>query len=306
VISNNGLTGHDEIDIKPREYRPQSLSLHLNDFMANSKIVFQEIQSNLKSDDRDEVRAISLVLMEKYFHVALSDIIAEKEVESQNLSSIIARLNQHEPLQYILGEAEFFGRKFKVNPTVLIPRPETELLVQAVLQTKLQALRILDIGTGSGCIAITLNLEIPDSKVYAIDVSQDALQVAGENANQLGSTIEFFQSDFLNNSLNIESVDIIVSNPPYIRELEKNSMALNVLNFEPHQALFIPDDDPLLFYKAIATKGKALLKPGGKIFVEINEKFGTEIKNLLLSSGFREVNIIQDLDRKDRIAFAQL
>lgn len=306
MSSNNGLTDHDKIEIKSREYRPQWLSLHRNDFMANSKIVFQEIQSDLKIEDREEARAIALRLMEKYYHVTLTDILSEKEFEHKDLTSIITRLNKHEPLQYIFGEAEFFGRKFIVNPSVLIPRPETELIIQEVLKTKIRAPQILDIGTGSGCIAITLNLEIPNSKVRAIDISQDALHTANENAKQFGALIEFIRADFLNENLDIKPVDILVSNPPYILESEKKSMELNVLDFEPHQALFVPDGDPLLFYKAIATKGKFLLKPKGKIFVEINEKLGQEIKNLFLSSDYKGVNIIQDLDGKDRIAIAQL
>src|SRR6478736_5853615 len=271
---------------------------------TNSKAVFQEIKSKLTLDDPEEVHAIALALIEKYFGLTLTDLLSQKDIEPQNLNEIIERLNQHEPLQYILGEAEFFGRKFTVNPSVLIPRPETELLVAEVLKTKLNAPQILDIGTGSGCIAITLNLEIPNSKVYAIDVSQHSLDTAKVNANKLGSNASFLMCDFLKDSLSINSVDVIVSNPPYIRNSEKISMNANVSNHEPHQALFVSDQDPLIFYKAIASKNKTLLNASGKIFVEINESFGNEVKELFKSHGLEEVKIIKDLDGKDRIVTA--
>lgn len=271
---------------------------------TNSKAVFQEIKSQLTLDDPDEVHAIALALMKKSFGLTLTDILSEKEIETKNFKEIIERLNQQEPLQYILGEAEFYGRKFLVNPSVLIPRPETELLVREVLNTKLNASRILDIGTGSGCIAITLSLEIPNSKVYALDVSQNALAAANTNSTKLGAHLSFIQLDFLKDSLQLEPVDLIVSNPPYIRNSEKELMKSNVLNYEPHQALFVSDQDPLIFYKAIASKGIALLKESGKVFVEINEHFGNEVKDLFEFSGFNEVKIIKDLDGKDRIVAA--
>ena len=273
--------------------------------ITNSKAVFQDIKSKLTLDDSEEIHAVALALMGNYYNLTLTDILAEKEIETLNLSSVIARLNQHEPLQYILGEADFYGRKFKVSPSVLIPRPETELLIREVLKIEIKAPRILDIGTGSGCIAITLNLEIPNSKICAVDVSQLALETAKENSKKLASTVKFIYTDFLKDNLDLEPFDMVVSNPPYVRETEKQSMKPNVLNYEPHLALFVPDSDPLLFYKAIASKSKSLLKPNGKIFVEINEKFAGEIKDLFVSSGFKEIKIIQDLDGKDRIVIAQ-
>lgn len=272
---------------------------------ANSKAVFQEIKSKLTLDDPEEVHAIALALMEKYFGLTLTDVLSEKEIEFQDLSTITTRLNQREPLQYVLGEAEFYGRKFLVNSSVLIPRPETELLVREILEIKLNAPRILDIGTGSGCIAIMLNLEILSSKVYAVDVSQNALDIASTNSKKLGADVSFLLLDFLKDSLLLDPVDLVVSNPPYVRNSEKELMKSNVLNYEPHEALFVPNDDPLLFYKAIALKSKTLLKVGGKVFVEINETFGNEVKDLFQSSGFSEVKIIKDLDGKDRIVTAK-
>ncbi len=276
----------------------------MNEKHTNSKTVFQDIQSQLVNYDPGETRAIALAIMEKYYGT-WTDILSEKQIERQDVSDIISRLNQHEPLQYILGEANFFGRKFNVNSSVLIPRPETELVVQEILKLKLKSPRILDIGTGSGCIAITLNLEIPNSKVYAVEVSTDALYRAKENSKKLEANVEFIQVDFLASNFEIEQVDSIVSNPPYVRESEKKWMNANVLNYEPHLALFVPDNDPLLFYKAIAAKGKALLKPSGKICIEINSGFGKEIKQLFEESGYIRVEIIRDMDSKDRIVTAE-
>jgi len=272
---------------------------------ANSKTVFQGIKTTLTLGDADEVLAIAVALMEKYYGLTLTDILSEKEIEFQDLTPILARLNQYEPLQYVMGEAEFFGRKFNVNPSVLIPRPETELLVREVLKMKLNSPRLLDIGTGSGCIAITLSLEIPSSTAYAIDLSEKTLETAKANSSKFGARVIFYQNDFLNDTIPLEPVDLIVSNPPYVRNSEKELMKSNVLNFEPHQALFVPNDDPLLFYKAMASKGKALLKSTGKIIMEINEKFGADVKCLFESSGFTEVKVIKDLNNKDRVVTAQ-
>ena len=275
----------------------------MNRKLTNSKVVFQSIKSRLTLKDPDEVQAITLAVMHNYFGLVLTDILSEKEIVDIDVSSIIARVNNHEPLQYIFGEADFYGRKFKVDPTVLIPRPETELLIQEVLKNKFVAPRILDVGIGSGCIAITLKLEIPNAKVTALDVSDKALAVANKNSKALEANVEFIQGDFLR-GLSLNEFDVIVSNPPYVCESEKESMNRNVLAFEPHQALFVPNDDALIFYKAIAVKGKTILKPKGKIIVEINERFGKETKELFEGAGFNSVQIIKDLDGKDRIVSA--
>ncbi len=272
--------------------------------IANSKTVFQEIQSRLAQDDAAELQAMALVIMEKYYDLTLTDILSEKDVVQHDFSDLINRINQHEPLQYIFGEADFFGRMFNVNPSVLIPRPETELLIEEVLKDQPKGVRILDVGTGSGCLAITLKLEIPDSKVYAIDVSEMALKTAEENAKKLKAYVEFIHADFLAANLDLPPFDILISNPPYVRQTEKDSMNENVLNFEPHLALFVPDNKPLLFYKAIAQKGKGLLIPGGKILVEINSLFGEEVKHVFEQGGYRSVETIKDLDGKDRIITA--
>ncbi|MBS1681008.1 MAG: peptide chain release factor N(5)-glutamine methyltransferase [Bacteroidetes bacterium] len=269
--------------------------------LTNSKVVFNAIKSRLTLTDPDEIQAIALLLMESYFSLSLADILLEKEIEVIDFSKIISRLNQHEPVQYVLGEAGFYGRKFNVTPAVLIPRPETEILVHEVLKAKQQTPVILDVGTGSGCIAITLSLEIPQSKIIALDISKEALHVANENAKKHSANIEFLQTDFLKDEVNLSPIDILVSNPPYVRELEKKYMQPNVIDYEPHQALFVPDDDPLVFYRAIAEKAKQKLAPQGDIFVEINQQFGSAVKNLFVNYDFNQVTIIKDLDGKDRV-----
>jgi release factor glutamine methyltransferase len=276
--------------------------------MANSKTVFKEIQSQLVNIDPGEILAVAFAIMEKYYGLTLTDIHSEKEIERHDVSGTVARLNRHEPLQYVLAEAIFSGRKFKVNPSVLIPRPETEALIHEVLKHLRGGSctpHILDIGTGSGCIAITLNLEIPKSKVYAIDISRDALDTAKENSKRLGAVVEFIESDFLNSPDQLTPLDVIVSNPPYVPEAEKKLMDKNVLNYEPPIALFVPDHDPLLFYDAIASKGKVLLKPSGKIFVEIHSNSGDQVKKLFENEGYLFASIIKDLDGKDRIVVAE-
>ena len=276
----------------------------MNRKKTNSKEVFQEIKSALTLEDPEEIHAVALVLMDKFYGITLTDIVSGQEVESHDLSPLIIRLNKQEPVQYVLGEADFYGRKFTVNPSVLIPRPETELLVREVLNRGARPLRVLDIGTGSGCIGITLALEITGAKIFAVDISQRALDTAAVNANKLGGDVTFFRSDFLTEQVPVEPVDAMVSNPPYVRESERPLMKSNVLTYEPHQALFVPDDDPLLFYKAIVSQCGRLLKPNGKLFVEINEQFGNDVAKLFREA-FKNVALIKDLDGKDRIVFAE-
>jgi len=219
-------------------------------------------------------------------------------------------LNQNEPVQYVLGEAYFFGRKFLVNPSVLIPRAETEELVAEVKahlkgSHKMKTIRILDIGTGSGCIPITLVLEIPDSELYATDVSSEALLVAKTNAQKLGAEVTFLHHNILQSEIAIENLDVIVSNPPYVTPSEQDAMKKNVIFYEPHLALFAPETEPLVFYHVIAERAKKVLNPGGLLAVEINEKFGREVSNLFLEMGFHCIEIKKDLQGKDRIVKGQ-
>ena len=278
--------------------------------MTNSKELFNELVNQVRLDEtRDEICSIIYLLLEDKFGLTKVEVMTGKEIEPVKLdyfNDIIQRINRHEPIQYVLGKAEFYGRGFAVDGSVLIPRPETELLIRAVLKEKKFSPTILDIGTGSGCIAITLAVEIPSSEVYAIDISEEALTVAQQNAKNLKAKVNFSKFDILANEKLEHRFDIIVSNPPYIAESEKKEMNSNVLDFEPPLALFVTDKDPLVFYKAIARRGKSLLKPGGKIFVEINERFGKELKQHFRNEGYGNVSIEKDINNKDRILMAEL
>lgn len=226
--------------------------------------------------------------------------------EAKELESILSRLCKFEPVQYIQGTARFLQRTFRVAPGVLIPRPETEELVEAVLREVSPASRILDIGTGSGCIAITLSKELPQAEVTAWDVSEDALSVARANNDALGAAVRFHRRDVLAYQAEKgECYDVIVSNPPYVTEAEKRDMEHNVLDWEPSLALFVPDNDPLLFYRRIAGLGNALLVPGGLLFFEINRAFGQAVTVMLRENGYANPRIIKDISGNDRIVIAE-
>ena len=278
--------------------------------MANSKKLFDELANSVRlNESRDEIHSIIYLLLKDKFGLSKTDIMTGREIEPVRLDSfmeILDRINRKEPIQYILGKAEFYERQFVVNSSVLIPRQETELLVRSIINDRVSAPTILDIGTGTGCIAITLALEVPSSQVYAIDISDDALTVAKQNAQNLKAKVHFYKSDIFKDEIATPRFDVIVSNPPYITEAEKNAMKSNVLDFEPHVALFVTDEDPLIFYRTIAKKGRSLLKPGGKVFVEINERFGSNISDLFRSEAYTDIQILEDLDGKDRIVRATL
>lgn len=231
--------------------------------------------------------------------------LEEKDLP-EALKQDFERLKTGEPIQYILGHGPFYGREFKVSPATLIPRNETEELVHLIIKENPQAnLRILDIGTGTGCIPITLALEMKNPEVFAVDISEDALEIAKENAKALQAKVKFLPCDILAEIPPLSDLDLIVSNPPYIPFSEKEQMHRNVLDFEPHLALFVSTDDPLVFYKKIAEKGKHLLKPHGKLYFEINERFGNEVVRVLSALDFKEIRIIKDLNGKDRIVSGQ-
>ena len=229
--------------------------------------------------------------------------------KEEALNKALTPLLQHKPVQYVLGEGWFYKMKLKVNEQVLIPRTETEELVQLILThvtaNQIAAPTILDIGTGSGCIAIALKKNIPAAIVTAIDVSEEALLVAKENANNQDTTILFFQTDFLNEAqwTALPTFDIIISNPPYIPINEKEKLDINITAFEPHQALFVPDNTPLLFYEKIAAFGKTHLNSGGKIFMETHEDYARETAGLF-SPFYSEVAIKKDIFGKERMVVA--
>lgn len=221
---------------------------------------------------------------------------------------ILARLDHDEPIQYILGQARFYGMDLKVSPAVLIPRPETAELVDMIVQrfSGRDDLRILDIGTGSGAIAIALSRNLPFSRVTAVDISEDALDLARQNAADRHADIRFMHLDILTQSIADRSFDIIVSNPPYIPEEEKRDMEDNVLRYEPASALFVPDNDPLKFYRRIADVAVKALVPGGSLYFEINPRFAADITAMLHKDGFLKVAVTRDAQNRDRFVSATL
>ena len=256
-----------------------------------------------------EVQAMIRIICEDIFNYDQVDVALRQESElpdfaQERITDIISRLRRHEPLQYIVGSACFHGHRFKVTPAVLIPRPETEQLIDMIVdENPASDLRVLDMGTGSGCIAISLARALKFAQVDALDVSRDALAVARENAALLKVKVRFFESDMLSPQPPAR-YDIIVSNPPYVCWSERESMERNVLDYEPGQALFVPDNDPLLFYKAIAAYAAQSLERGGRLYLEINQRFGNEVKRLLEGNGFDEVRIIEDSYGKTRFVVA--
>lgn len=226
--------------------------------------------------------------------------------EAQELESILVRLCNFEPIQYVLGEARFLERTFWVTPGVLIPRPETEELVERMLKEVPPASRILDIGTGSGCIAVSLALGLPESQVTAWDVSAEALAVASANSAALQAPVRFELRDVLTYIPGAEErYEVIVSNPPYVTEAEKQEMERNVLDWEPALALFVPDADPLRFYRRIAGLGLEMLAAGGKLYFEINRAFGEETVAMLCEAGYRAVRLEKDISHNDRFVIAE-
>ena len=278
------------------------------DGLSNSKELFRALVDQVHlQENQSEVESIVMLLLEERSGLTRSEILGGKPIHLRiaDLADDIRRINDQEPVQYIVENAHFFGREFFVNNNVLIPRPETETLIEEgirILEAKGRESNVLDIGTGSGCIAITLALET-NGKVTAIDISESALDVADTNARSLGADVQFFQSNFLQDSGPAGEWDLIVSNPPYVRWSERSQMKVNVTMHEPHEALFVPDDDALIFYKRIAAYAKACLKDGGTVIVEINENLGEETVGVFEMHGFR-VQILKDLGGKNRVVKA--
>lgn len=248
----------------------------------------------------------------EYLNLKDTEIPADKY---ESLLNILGELKTGKPLQYIIGETEFYGLNFKVNPSVLIPRPETEELVDWIIselrhsETPIKGLKIIDIGTGSGCIPISLKQNLPEAQLYALDVSHEALDVSKQNAVLNQTEVNFIQGDILNllnKELKDEKFGIIVSNPPYVTEAEKLQMQPNVLEHEPHLALFVPNDDPLIFYRSIADFALKHSDKNGYLYLEINENLGEETVQLLKQMGFKNIELRQDLNGKDRMIRSQI
>ena len=271
-----------------------------------------------------EIDSFFFIILEEYMGFKRIDIVLKSDFnidqKSLNLMQIATKqLEQEIPIQYIIGKTEFFGLPFNINKEVLIPRPETEELVERVIKevsliktyktdsnetTNEKQLKILDIGTGSGCIAISLKKEIPSSKISAIDVSNEALRVAKKNALLNKVDINFIHLDILKTNNLDKLYDVIVSNPPYVRELEKKEMKNNVLNNEPHLALFVDNKNPLLFYNKIAELAKNFLTKNGQLHFEINQYLGKETVILLAEKGFKNIQLKKDIFGNDRIISA--
>ena len=285
--------------------------------------------SNLKSHfftelkgihEESEIDSFFLILIDYLHQLKRIDLSLRPdfEVSAEDLvkwESVILELKKEKPIQYITGEAWFYGLRLEVNQATLIPRPETEELVEWIIEsqtknTESQTCTILDVGTGSGCIPISLKANLPEAKVYAVDVSDSALATARKNAIENDVVVDFLQANILNvgvleyfkNSFIADTLfDVIVSNPPYVRHLEKVEIKKNVLDYEPHLALFVEDDDALLFYRVIAKLALQLLKPGGYLFFEINQYLGPETIALLRNLGFHTIELRKDFAGNDRM-----
>ncbi len=258
---------------------------------------------------KTEIDTFFFLLIEEYLGLQRIDFTLQPTLEISSekydlLNTALARLQKEEPIQYILGKTEFYGYSFRVNENTLIPRPETEELVEWILnevKDNKQQLSILDIGTGTGCIPISLKKELPGAKVSAIDVSEEALKVAKENALLNKAEVTFILQDILQTESLSEQYNVIVSNPPYVRELEKVEIKNNVLENEPHSALFVDDDNPLIFYKKIADLAIKSLTKNGLLFFEINQYLGKETVDMLKRKGFTKVELRKDLFGNNRM-----
>lgn len=276
--------------------------------METSRAVFHKLKHLIDAGlSESEREAISFEILDHY-GCSRKDVPLDVPVfiPASELENFVSRINSNEPIQYVLGKAWFYGRAFKVRSGVLIPRPETELLVELALRLfpKNLPIRVLDLGTGSGCIPITLAAECPMWSVSAIDINPVALEVAKENAVLNNVQIDFRKADIVGEPLEPGArYELILSNPPYIPYKDRGCMQAQVVDFEPHDALFVPDADPLLFYKAIVRIAGNHLETGGIVAVEIQEKFGVQVKEVFEKAGLKSVTILPDLDGKDRMVY---
>lgn len=286
-----------------------------NNFVSIADIISEFRDELIHQYGENETLQFIYILFEYWKGMTRSDvhlngrnILADTEV--MRFKDALDQLKRNRPIQYIVGETRFHDLRIITTPAVLIPRPETEelvtLAVNEIKKSRNSGLSLLDIGTGSGCIAISMKKLIPSLDVTAVDISPDALNIAAENAGINGCEIQFIHSDILSaeSCKEFPEYDVIISNPPYVTESEKKKMDKNVLDFEPSLALFVPDSNPLLFYKAIAEFALLHLTDNGKLFMEINEQFGLEIRELLTVKGFKNVEIINDIHAKPRFVKA--
>lgn len=255
----------------------------------------------------DEIKSLTYLILKEVCDLTFYEIASRKfndlsDVQDKKIQDIVERLKKYEPLQYILGKTVFFGMEFNTNPFVLIPRPETEELIEWVLsENDVPNPRILDLCAGSGCIAIVLAKKIPGAELHAWDISSAALEVAKLNARKNGAEIIFRCVDVLKENCDGTIFDIMVSNPPYVTEKEKQEMKPNVLQYEPPEALFVPNDNPLMFYDRISDMALRQLNKGGKLYFEINRNYGKQMVSLLEKKGFSHVELRKDISKNDRM-----
>lgn len=275
--------------------------------------IIKWIKSELeKIYGKEEIQSLIFLILNETARLSKIDVVAGKKnrltnKETVRIREIVSKLKNNKPIQYIFGKTVFYGFDIKVSPYVLIPRPETEELIDWILkkhENSQKELTFLDVGTGSGCICITLAKHLPKNRAYAMDFSKEALEIAGKNAENQDVSVNFICDDILNPSEKIHDLpyfDIIVSNPPYVCQSEQKLMHENVLDYEPGTALIVPDDNPLLFYKAIANYARKKLKSNGYLYFEINERFGCEMIELMQQHGFSEIILQKDINNKDRM-----
>jgi release factor glutamine methyltransferase len=271
--------------------------------------LFRQIRDEIKPIYGHEADMLAMFIVEDVSGFSSTDILTDHKFQTgPNFRSIILKyilqLKRQEPIQYILGKAYFYEHMYEVNENTLIPRPETEELVNLVLDhsPSERAIKVLDIGVGSGCIATTIALKLPQAKVDGLEVSMSAIMVAERNAKKLGAEVNFIHADIFTYTPD-KTYDAIVSNPPYVRNSEKKLMNTNVIDYEPAKALFVSDDDPLIFYYRIVEFGKEALLPNGIIFFEVNEAFAKEVAGILEESDFHKIEVVKDINNKDRFVY---
>lgn len=289
--------------------------------MATARPLYQQLSRNITAYSPEEAREMAFMLLDHYFGFRKTDVLADKPLPPNRTEPdwfrILERLNRQEPIQHVIGTTIFCGLEFEVSPDVLIPRPETEDLVRLIMHDfasrnaepgENAPVEVLDIGTGSGCLAVTLARFLPSASITGWDVSEGALAMARRNADNLGaSDVQFAIQDILNvPGSYTQRFDCIVSNPPYVTRSEAAQMDRNVLDYEPDLALFVDDADPLIFYKAVADFAAHHLTPDGACYVEINERFGSDTRQVFTERGFINVQVYKDIHGKDRSVRATL
>lgn len=273
--------------------------------ISSKELAGQIMTSLLHLYNENEAKSMAYRCLDLGWDCSATDILTEKPVEiSDEWEAKLGRLHSGEPLQYVMGFEFFRDRKLIVSPATLIPRPETEELVIKISPLIEKQHRVLDVGTGSGCIAVTLSIET-DASIFAWDISEGALDIAKNNERLLGAQVSFLHQDVFGWEQTTDTWDFIVSNPPYVLDQEKNEMSPNVLDFEPHLALFVPDHDPLKFYQTLGDFAWSRLNPGGWLAVEINRSYGLETEKLFRQIGFSTTELHQDFKGNDRFVLAQ-